>query len=108
MNASSYDKTNALAYKYQESVCDRIIDICKPLTQYFGIKLFGYYKIFLDGRYFFTSTDLNLSGFILDMVAQKNCAFWDGTVFLNQSAASDTIVPLIFSSPQCPIDVGIY
>ena len=61
----TYDKTNESAYKYQESVHDRVADICEPLNQYFGINVFIYTKVFFDGRYFVTSNQLKFSKFDL-------------------------------------------
>ena len=60
-----YDKTNESAYKYQEVVNDRIIDICNPLTKYFGIKLFGYTRVFFDGGYFFSCNNLDFLKLVL-------------------------------------------
>ena len=47
---SAYDKTNVSAYKYQESVHERVADMCEPLTQYFGVKLSCSPKIKPDGN----------------------------------------------------------
>ena len=105
----AYDKTNVSAYKYQENVHDHIVDICSPLREYFGIKLFAYYKIFPDGKYFFTSTNLDLSRFILDIVTQKNCTFWEGAVLLDHLNGPGNTTPLIGPTfPKCPMDQGTY
>ena len=56
---SSYDKTNESAYKYHESVYNRVVDICHPLEEHLGVRYFAYSRFFIDGRLIWHCNQLN-------------------------------------------------
>ena len=90
---SSYDKTHESLYKYNESVAEDMATLCAPLSEYFGIKMFGYSKTFLDGRFFFVSNQLHFSRLFLQFILQENGIIWEESVPLQHSQSSESMIP---------------
>lgn len=64
----SIHEINKVAYQYNESVCDRIVEICKPLFSEVGLKDFCYGRIFDDGRYLRLGTNRDWSRYVFENV----------------------------------------
>ncbi len=59
---------NKEAIEYYQSVSSRMEDFCKPLVEYLGITVFGYFKVYRDGSYIFISNRDQLTKEYISMV----------------------------------------
>lgn len=53
------EEQNHKAYKYQETISDRIVDVCKPLANSLGVPHFSYTCFYHDGSYYSSKNNLD-------------------------------------------------
>ena len=99
MNSCSYDKTNESAYKYLQSVSDEVTRICEPLALHSAIKMFGYGRVFFDGRYIAVNNQPYFSKCLFQFILQENSNLFENTAITIPSYTGQ-IVPLV--APTSP------
>ena len=94
----AYDKTNESMYKYMENVCEDIGNISAPLSEYLGIKMFGYGRVFFDGRYIAVNEQLNFSKALFQFILTENVAHLRAKDFIPlQLSSVQGIIPWVES-----------
>ena len=99
MDASSYDKTNESAYKYMKNVAKDLATLSAPLSEYLGIKMFGYARVFSDDRYIVVNNRLDFSKYFLQFILEEDSSHLRAEDFtpLQLSLAPGEMIPWICS-----------
>ena len=78
-------------------MCDEVIRVCEPLTSHFSVKMFGYGRVFFDGRYIAVNNQTCFSKYLFQFILQENSNLFEKTT-LTVPSYTGQIIPLFVST----------
>ena len=83
MQHFTIEEQNYRAFKYQESISDRLNNICEPLVNHLNTPIFGYMRFFSDGQYLTLTNQLSYQESYFENV-HSNSLVWGEHIYQNQ------------------------